>query len=216
MRQHHQLLVSDDGTTQLQISVELGGVVALEDGLDGRKEPWAILHQRREDKLEAGGIEARHSEKRLAVAAQLRVHLLDVHRRDAPEAYAEVGSCRLRGSPDQSQVRDDQDATLAVVSLGVLHGIDGIDLNLTFPQAECRGRLIELDLAVLPHLLEDVLPRRHGRRRFRPPSLRLRPPRPRRPPSPPSLARGREGGCARPHEAGRRRGGGGARSAGPS
>eukprot|EP00429_Kryptoperidinium_foliaceum_P018127 CAMPEP_0176041048 /NCGR_PEP_ID=MMETSP0120_2-20121206/20359_1 /TAXON_ID=160619 /ORGANISM="Kryptoperidinium foliaceum, Strain CCMP 1326" /LENGTH=187 /DNA_ID=CAMNT_0017374451 /DNA_START=617 /DNA_END=1176 /DNA_ORIENTATION=- len=166
MRQHNELLVADDGATQLQISVQLRSLITLVDGQHCGKQPWAVLHERGEDELETGGVESGHSKQGLAVAAQLGRDLPNVDRRDAIEPDGQVRSRGLGGGPDQAEVSDDEDAALAIVPLRVLHGVDGVDLKLTLSELQRRGGLVELDLPILPDLLEEVLLLRGGGHRL--------------------------------------------------
>mmetsp|Transcript_33940 Transcript_33940/g.81411 ORF Transcript_33940/g.81411 Transcript_33940/m.81411 type:complete len:210 (-) Transcript_33940:143-772(-) len=124
VREHDELLLADDGAPKFQISIELGGLIAFEDRLDCGEQPRAVLHQRCEDELEAGGVVARHDIERLAVPTKLRVHRADIHARDAVEANTQIRPCILGRGPNEPKVGDNEDPPLAIVALGVLHRVN--------------------------------------------------------------------------------------------
>ena len=87
---------------QIQVTVELGGLVGLEHRLHGDEEPRRVAHERGEDELETGVVVLRHHEQRLCVPAQPGVHQLNADVRHAVEPDREVRARRLRRGPENS------------------------------------------------------------------------------------------------------------------
>mmetsp|Transcript_64068 Transcript_64068/g.202684 ORF Transcript_64068/g.202684 Transcript_64068/m.202684 type:complete len:351 (+) Transcript_64068:119-1171(+) len=119
--QEDELLVLNNRAAELEVAVQLGGVVGPEHRLDGGEETRRVAHEVGEYKLKAAPVELREHVQRLRGPSQPRGGAADVDADDGVVPYAQIGLAILVRAPDQPQVCDGQLAALPVVPFCVLH-----------------------------------------------------------------------------------------------
>eukprot|EP00756_Hemistasia_phaeocysticola_P016393 Hpha_TRINITY_DN15472_c3_g1::TRINITY_DN15472_c3_g1_i1::g.175848::m.175848 len=151
--QQQQLLIPDDGPTELEVAIELGGLVGAVHRLDRRKVPGGAADKVGENEFEAGAVELCEDVEGLGRAPNTAVRGVNSYTDDTIVTDTEVDPHVLRAEPDNPQVGDTQLSSLAVVTFSIFDTVDHIDLVLPTTLLELTGGNVEPDLTILPDIV---------------------------------------------------------------